>query len=190
MRIYIIRHGETIKNNLKSNDIFKKNNITYDKDSELTENGYRQCNNVANYLYSKDHNDIKIYTSPLKRTIQSSNYIKKILNSHNNIIIDKRLYGSNNKNIEVNIITEIKELLNEIYMDNPESTILIVTHNHIINSIYKIIEGYNISKKKFSNASISIIDMIKPFIFKDSDKDFLINHECNYINHLIEDYNM
>lgn len=111
MRVHIVRHGETRKNNLKikkkrsksmqdikGNDVSEDPNhkpakiakITKadatDKDSELNGNGYGQCARVAMYFTERTiGQDIAIYSSPVTRTVQSSRQIMRSFGSNSAI---------------------------------------------------------------------------------------------------------
>ncbi|VBB18236.1 hypothetical protein YASMINEVIRUS_699 [Yasminevirus sp. GU-2018] len=191
-----------------------------DKDSVLNKNGYLQCERTAEYIAEREFNPdkldltkkIRIFTSPVTRTVQSSVHIKNVMfetlvfiaslstlsTSPNEnetpgvfdqpvieLSQDVRLYdgvldsspvtrdrsfsrteagfdGLSKKEQDVIKLRDLKCLLNELYLsftNEHEQVILLVTHNHVIELLYKMIEGDNGEKKKFHNSSISIIEM-------------------------------
>lgn len=79
MSIYLVRHGQT-----KANVNKKYCGIT---DSSLTDNGIKQINLVGELLKTKKID--KIYSSPLIRTVESSQIISQIINKE--ICINKDL---------------------------------------------------------------------------------------------------
>lgn len=137
--IYIVRHGETEWNVLGK--------IQGRKDIELNENGIKQALSLKEKF--KDIKFDKVFSSPLKRAIQTAKII-----TGNNIIIDKRLIERNKGLLEGKIKKEIKVLpnfndlndtsygveslesiknrldsfYNEILKKYPKQNILIVTH--------------------------------------------------------------
>lgn len=204
MRVHIIRHCETRKNNLKNekkrsksvqdikgNDVSEDPNYkpakiakitkadATDKDSELNGNGYRQCDRVATYFTERTiGQDIAIYSSPVTRTVQSSRQIMRSFGSNSAIThslgvniglrLDKRLYDPDDDTITK--IKELKYFINELYVEHHaeqrfkerkenETVIVVVTHNHIIDLFHKMIHGIDSDKRKFYNASITIIDV-------------------------------
>jgi broad specificity phosphatase PhoE len=223
MRIYIVRHGETAKNNIKNSsrnhyvgsvaqsesNLNPKYQIDYTtticfpenhgtnfsgtkirvtkkdsdgSDSHLNTTGYRQCEKIAHHIsyavrcnknygyHDKKIIKIIINTSPVIRTVQTSEHIKKtLLDEHNKfdvmVVKDQRLYDQNDKNDRDKII-ELENLIDELYVkhkNRPDHIIILVTHNHIIELFYKMTEGMETGKKKFYNGSISTLDiMINP----------------------------
>lgn len=168
-KLYIIRHGETYKNDLKnrrnstvinidgSNKIDKadkadKNksdlgsSLIVDKNCKLNQTGKIQSNIVGDYL-----NDAKIiisavYSSPLLRAVETADIITKHLGNCSSdmeveFIVDDRLFsGKKDKVVSKEHLTyDILELLNEIVELYEGKNILIVTHNHIIDIIGNII---------------------------------------------------
>lgn len=219
MRIYIVRHGETAKNNIKNssrnhhvgsvaqsesnlNTKYQTNYTTTicfpenhsmaihgtkirvtkkdsdGSDSHLNTTGYRQCEKIAHYIthtvrcnknygyHDKKIIKIIINTSPVVRTVQTSEHIKKILlDEHNKfdvmVVKDQRLYDQNDRNDQDKII-ELKNLIDEMlikHRNRPDHIIILVTHNHIIELFYKMTEGMETKKKKFYNGSISTLDI-------------------------------
>jgi broad specificity phosphatase PhoE len=76
MKIILIRHGESTEN------VATKEGKTYDaKDIKLTSTGIKQTKETANYLYKLYGRDISlIYTSPVKRCIQTTELINSKFN--------------------------------------------------------------------------------------------------------------
>lgn len=137
--IYIVRHGETQWNTLGK--------IQGRQDIELNENGKNQA-----LLLKEKFKDVKfdkVFSSPLKRALQTAQIITK-----NKIIVDERLIERDNGLLEGKIKKEIKILPNfnddndtkygveslksikfrlnsfytEILQKYPKKNILVVTH--------------------------------------------------------------
>lgn len=101
--IYLTRHGETELNLL---DCFQG---AYDgPETKLTEKGISQAISIAERL--KDVHIDKIYSSPLKRAIETANYINKYHNL--DIIIEKDLCERYLGSWEGRKHKEVKEELN------------------------------------------------------------------------------
>lgn len=149
MRLYLVRHGQSIGNSEK-----RHQGDNYDTD--LTPLGYEQAEKLAKRLV--DHKFEVIYSSHLKRAIQTANEINKYHNKE--IIIQEKLKERDNgdfagkigtdelwENIvgdEMNIkapngesrvdqFNRIKPLVDEIL--NLDKDILIVSHGGTIKSI-------------------------------------------------------
>lgn len=179
MNLYIVRHGQT--------DWNVQDLVQGSTDIELNSTGIKEANQVAEQL--KNIKFSAIYTSPLKRTIDTANIINK---HHNlNIIIDKRIIeryfgnfegttGLKNKfdywNYELDLNTNnvesisalferIKNFLLEIYKiyKDTDSNILLVTHGGTSIAISAIIK--NITSDLFSlgmkNCEVRIFENIK-----------------------------
>ncbi len=82
MRIFLVRHGETG---------WKKKGFLSYTDITLTKKGLDQAKNLAKKL--KNEKIDVIYSSPLKRCVQTANYIAKELGMK--VTIDKRLMEVN-----------------------------------------------------------------------------------------------
>jgi broad specificity phosphatase PhoE len=186
MRIHIIRHGETKKNTIKLNDVLCKEICK--KNAELNNNGYMQCIKVAEYF--NDCKKIDIYTSSVLRAVQTSNYIKCILDKKNievKLHINDILYD-NEKTIKKTLI--LKQFINIIYKKyyNCDTTIIFITHNHIIDLFNKMINGIYSPKTKYYNGSITIVDInteLNEYIFTEDNINIIFNN----IGHLRENVN-
>jgi len=157
MRFYIIRHGETNKNKVK---IYRKQNFCHQINESLNNNGYYQCHRVAQYF--SDKKNVDIYTSPTLRTIQTSNCIKDVLDTKNvetHIHIDNILYD-NDKSVKKILL--LKQFINRLYTkhNNQDTTIILITHNHILDLFNKMINGIYSPKTKYHNGSITIVDIV------------------------------
>jgi Fructose-2,6-bisphosphatase len=173
-RIYILRHAETDKN-LKKNsiksklcDLESKNNFVdvlfssyiYDKDCPLNKCGKLQANIVGEYIEKEDEKIQAIYSSHLLRSIQTANIITKHLNKNKiiNFDIDKRLFGGEKKlDNQNNLEQDIRKLFVEIINKHSGFSVLLVTHNHIINVINNLYFNDNL-KNKVDNCSLSCIE--------------------------------
>lgn len=153
MKIYVIRHGETIPNTLHL--------ITGKQECDLTKNGIKQAKIAKEKL--KDINFDVILTSPLSRArITASTLTKKP------IIIDKRLierdYGTfewkkkkdvdyqgfwnyylnldnNNGEPIQKLFQRVEKLIDDLIIKYPNKTILLVTHSGIARAIHYYVTG-------------------------------------------------
>ena len=165
MRIYIVRHGETDWNlNFKvqggSSDI------------PLNQNGFEQAKKIAQRL--KDEKVSAIYSSPLKRAIDTANEINRYHNKeifNNKKIIERdfgKLEGSDYKKLsitmkkiillneydkyEVERIEEfekrVKEFIHEIHEKHFGENIILVSHSAVTKMIISIVNKIPIEKAR------------------------------------------
>jgi len=80
-RIYLVRHGENYANITKE---FSYKLVDYD----LTEKGIKQAQQTAKYFESQNIDEI--YSSPLKRAIQTAELISKQIEKYNEVIEEFR----------------------------------------------------------------------------------------------------
>ena len=155
MKLYVVRHGETMEN---------ANNCLVGRiNSSLTENGIEQAKKISNYFKNKKI-DI-IVSSPLDRCKQTAQIIS---NNMIPIIYSDSLLGRNhgeftgkpkesinfdeywnyNKNIQYKSAESVKDLYNRVakliedikekYYDK---TLIIVTHSGIMRVLYYYFKG-------------------------------------------------
>ena len=155
MKLYVVRHGETLEN---------ANNCLVGRiNSSLTENGIEQAKKISNYFKNKKI-DI-IVSSPLDRCKQTAQIIS---NNMIPIIYSDSLLGRNhgeftgkpkesinfdeywnyNKNIQYKSAESVKDLYNRVakliedikekYYDK---TLIIVTHSGIMRVLYYYFKG-------------------------------------------------
>lgn len=186
MNLYIVRHGQT--------DWNIQGRIQGSTDIELNSTGINQAKQTAQLL--KDINFDIIYSSPLKRTIETARLINKYHNL--DIITDNRIIERNfgnfegtqnvltnitdyldyEKNLNTNNVESIKELFNrtenflfDIYNNykNTNSNILVVTHGGVSVAITAIINNTkdNLTSLGMKNCEYRVF------------KDFKINKKEN-----------
>lgn len=155
MRLLIIRHGQSEADIL---DVHEGR-----ADYELTEVGHRQAKQMADYVIS-NYRINKIYSSSLKRAVQTANYIAQLTNKE--IIYEDKLMEFNNGliagmnwveadekypyqpdlPIHMSVYEQESKLefryraeyvLSKIISENKEDdTIVVVTHGGMINQLY------------------------------------------------------
>lgn len=175
LKIYFVRHGETLWNTLK---IFQgKSN------SPLTELGINQAKKLCNYL--KDIKFDKIYSSNLQRALDTANLIKgdrklEILSlkefqeinmgyvegipkeefqkkypiEYFNFWNDAKNYNPKaycGESYE-ELILRVKKGLNKLISQNENKTILVVTHGVTLKAIFNIINNAGI--EEFTNQPV------------------------------------
>ena len=155
MRIYVIRHGETMVN--------ANNRLQGRIDSGLTKDGIKQAEQVGRYFWDKEVD--LIISSPLERCKQTA---KAISNNLIEIIYDDRLLGRNhgeftgvpkesinfdeywdyNKNVQyekaesvVDLFSRVEALLVHLKKKYDNKTLILVTHSGLIRVLYYYFAG-------------------------------------------------
>ena len=155
MKLYVVRHGETMEN---------ANNCVVGRfNSSLTEQGLKQAKQVAKYF--EDKNIDLIVSSPLDRCKQTA---LAISNNHIPIIYSDRLLGRDhgeftgkhrdsinfddywnyNKNIKYEKAESVRDLYNRVAKliedlkeEYCDKNIIIVTHSGIMRVLYYYFNG-------------------------------------------------
>ena len=179
MNIYVVRHGETDWN---------KNNMLQGKtDIELNENGIESAKILAEKL--KDVKFDIVYSSPLKRALDTAKYICK--EKSYKIQEDSRLiersfgdyegkkmtkneildYWNYNLDLSNNNVESIKSFIDRVYVflkeiylkyEKTDFNILIVAHNGISMAIESIINGFpkNFLELRIKNCEYKIFEKV------------------------------
>jgi probable phosphoglycerate mutase gpmB len=180
MKIYLIRHGESL-----ANLGFVSANFSLDYQNTLSEKGKNQIQKIIPVF--QDHNIVRIFSSPMERAIDSAKILQSGLVNKPKIIIDNRLkeidYGiftDDRDNPEMQNITKkqiagdqeirfgggenIREILErflgflvDTYKENQNDEIIVFSHGRLLSIISKKIEDIyqkKIKKSKIDNASI------------------------------------
>ncbi len=176
MKLYVMRHGETITNTL--------NLISGNKETDLTRNGINQAKKTKKHLENVDFD--YIFTSPLSRARITASLV-----SQKPIIIDKRLierdYGTfdmrrkkdvdydgfwnyhtnlenNGENIK-DLLKRVENLITDLTNKYPDKKILLVTHSGIARAIHYCITGIpkdgDLTKLEIPNCSVRVYDIEK-----------------------------
>jgi probable phosphoglycerate mutase gpmB len=185
MKIYLIRHGESLANlGLVSAD------FSMDNQNTLSEKGKNQIQKIIPVF--QDHNIVRIFSSPMERAIDSAKILQSGLINKPKIIIDNRLkeidYGiftDDRDNPEMQNITKkqiagdqeirfgggenIREILErflgflvDTYKENQNDEIIVFSHGRLLSIISKKIEDIyqkKIKKSKIENASIIEVEL-------------------------------
>ena len=185
MKIYLIRHGESLANlGLVSAD------FSMDNQNTLSEKGKNQIQKIIPVF--QDHNIVRIFSSPMERAIDSAKILQSGLVNKPKIIIDNRLkeidYGiftDDRDNPEMQNITKkqiagdqeirfgggenIREILErflgflvDTYKENQNDEIIVFSHGRLLSIISKKIEDIyqkKIKKSKIENASIIEVEL-------------------------------
>jgi len=152
MKLYVMRHGETITNQIHL--------ISGNNETDLTENGIKQAKQARKYLENIEFD--YVFTSPLSRARITASHI-----TNKSIIIDKRLierdYGSfdlkrkcdvdydgfwnyhtnlinDGENIK-DILKRVENLITDLKNKYPDKNILLVTHSGVARAIHYYITG-------------------------------------------------
>lgn len=131
MNIFLIRHGETIKNQNKKNGI---KNVC--KNSRLTEKGKKDAQSLCEILRKNIGNErYIIISSPRIRAIQTSEIIINTLSPNSRLYIDDNLYNAKMSRNTNEIRSDFNNLLK--FLSNKEmcNNIIIITHKHMIRYI-------------------------------------------------------
>ena len=185
MKIYLIRHGESL-----ANLGFVSANFSLDYKNTLSEKGKNQIQKIIPVF--QDHNIVRIFSSPMERAIDSAKILQSGLVNKPKIIIDNRL-----KEIDYGIFTDdrdnpkmqniakrqiagdqeirfgggenIREILErfldflvDAYKKNQNGEIVIFSHGRLLSIVSKKIEELcqkKIKKSKIDNASIIEVEL-------------------------------
>lgn len=185
MKIYLIRHGESLANlGLASAD------FSMDNQNDLSEKGKNQIQKIIPVFH--DHNIVRIFSSPMKRAVKSAKILQSGLTYAPKIMIDNRLkeidYGiftddrdnPEMQNIAVKQIAgdqeirfgggeNIREILERFldflvttYKIHQNDEIIILSHGRLLSIVSKKIEELcqkKIKKSKIENASIIEVEL-------------------------------
>lgn len=175
MKLYVVRHGETLANTLKK--------VSGDKESPLTKVGISQAKELA--LEFQDINFDIVFSSPLLRALDTARLI-----TNKRVYIDERLiernYGENegkyikdtnpkelwNYNLNTDfadcetvqeVLERTKSFLEDIKMNHPDATILVVTHSGVARGIYyyfnKIPKNGDLTEVELANCEYQIYEL-------------------------------
>lgn len=185
MKIYLIRHGESLANlGLVSA------NFSMDNQNSLSKKGENQIQAIIPAF--QNCNIVQIFSSPMKRAVESAEILQSGLVGKPKIILDNRLkeidYGiftDDRDNPEMQNITKkqidgdqeirfgggenMREILGrfldflvDTYKKNQNGEIVIFSHGRLISIVSKKIEELcqnNIKKSKIDNASIIEVEL-------------------------------
>ena len=185
MKIYLIRHGESLANlGLVSAD------FSMDNQNDLSKKGENQIREIIPAF--QNCNIVRIFSSPMKRAIDSAKILQSGLINAPKITIDNRLkeidygiYIDDRDNPEMQNIAKqqiagdqeirfgggenIREILErfldflvDIYKKNQNSEIVIFSHGRLLSIVSKKIEELcqkKIKKSKIVNASIIEVEL-------------------------------
>ncbi|MEK4386217.1 histidine phosphatase family protein [Solibacillus sp. FSL W7-1464] len=169
MEICLVRHGET--------DWNKVGKIQGHTDIELNENGIRQAYACAEYLNNAPFE--LIITSPLKRAKQTAEiiaekknipiiemrqFIERSFGDAEGMTVEARLskfpdLQYTNQESKEDLRVRVMNGLHKIQKERKESTIVLVAHSAVINSILAILSNGEIGsgKTQLANACLSTI---------------------------------
>jgi broad specificity phosphatase PhoE len=156
MKIILVRHGRSLANESKKHQ-GKKDKW---RDTQLHDKGISQSKKISNEL--KNEKIDEIYSSPLKRTLETTKEINK--NHKLKINIEPRIEEKHDKESKEKFIERCESFFNEI--SKKEGNILVVSHGGVILTLLAISTG---NRKKggelvrkyvtrIKNTSISIIE--------------------------------
>ena len=185
MKIYLIRHGESLANlGLVSAD------FSMDNQNDLSKKGENQIREIIPAF--QNCNIVRIFSSPMKRAIDSAKILQSGLVNKPKIIIDNHLkeidYGiftDDRNNPEMQNIAKkqiagdqeirfgggenIREILErfldflvDTYKENQNSEIIVFSHGRLLSIVSKKIEELcqkKIKKSKIDNASIIEVEL-------------------------------
>lgn len=185
MKIYLIRHGESLANlGLVSAD------FSMDNQNSLSKKGEEQIRAIIPDF--QNCNIMQIFSSPMKRAVKSAEILQSSLVNKPKIMIDNRLkeidYGiftDNRDNPEMQNIAKrqiagdqeirfgggenIREILErflgflvDTYKENQNDEIIVFSHGRLLSIVSKKIEDIcqkKIKKAKIDNASIIEVEL-------------------------------
>ena len=185
MKIYLIRHGESLANlGLVSAD------FSMDNQNSLSQKGEEQIQAIIPAF--QNCNIVQIFSSPMKRAVKSAEILQSSLVNKPKIMIDNRLkeidYGiftDDRDNPEMQNIAKrqiagdqeirfgggenIREILErflgflvDTYIENQNSEIIVFSHGRLLSIVSKKIEELcqkKIKKSQIDNASIIEVEL-------------------------------
>lgn len=135
--IFVLRHGPTYKQKLKTDKFEQK------------------ANDIVNYIKEFCKID-KIYTSPYKRCVQTTNIIRKLLNV-SDIIVTKELMRANLKK-ETKDDVDLRAYKYGNTFRKIDENILIITHTSIIKPFVEGLCLKKLDQTYLHTACLSIYD--------------------------------
>ena len=165
MQVYLVRHGETHKNGDKKNGSRNK-----DKNSDLNTIGIEQAvltGKIINESIGTDQECLIVY-SPILRTQNTAYRIYSQIKTHTEMIFNEKIANCVSKDSDV-LLANVLSLLKELYKDHHNKLVILVTHNHVIESAYKYasnslelntykVGNCSITKMKFDDVNLLIED--------------------------------
>ena len=152
MQVYLVRHGETHKNGDKKNGSRNK-----DKNSDLNIVGTEQSvltGKVINKSITTDQKCLIVH-SPILRTDNTARRMYLQIKTNVEIIHDERIANCVSKDNDV-LLANLLSLLQELYERHRDKLIILVTHNHVIESAYKhALNSVKLDVYKVGNCSIT-----------------------------------
>lgn len=188
MKLILVRHGETLEN--------LKGIVQGHMQGTLSRKGIRQAEKLAFRL--KDESIVAIYSSDLKRAADTARLIAKyhpktpllfvteLRECNAGCFTGKKGKGIDWDNLPLDVETRhlmrarVKKLLDRVYEEHPDDTVLFIGHNGINRALISIIMNkppeYMKEIKSPSNTSVSIFDIRE-------DKNHKV-HLLNCVKHL------
>lgn len=176
MKLYVMRHGETITNTMHL--------ISGNKEADLTKRGIKQAKEAKKHLQDIDFD--YVFASPLSRARITASTV-----SDKSIIIDKRLierdYGNldmkrkadvnydgfwnYNLNLDYNgenirdLLKRVENLIQDLKNEYLGKNILLVTHSGVARAIHYYITGIpqdgDLTKLEIPNCSVRVYEIKK-----------------------------
>lgn len=150
--IILIRHGQCVSN------IGGQYSVSTDADDVLTELGKEQATQTGQFfknlvLSNSLFNNLKIISSDLERAKQTSSIIKSINPSLLDVSYDERLREKNKEETINAVLKRVKD----VFSENDQQDLMIITHGHVLESIFSHLLFDFDSQIQFFNCGISII---------------------------------
>ncbi len=175
MRLYVVRHGETVNNTLRK--------VSGRSETSLTERGIKQAQELGDKLFCV-HFDFA-FSSPLSRAYETAREITDLPIVVKNIFIERN-YGKNegklicdtnpkelwdyNLNFSgygvecvLDVLARARKIVDDFSFVFPSSTILLVTHSGLARAIYYVVNGIpddgDLLKGDFPNCGYQVYDL-------------------------------
>ena len=180
MKLILVRHTET-EANVKH--VFQGRN-----DGKLTKNGIEQAKKLGKELKEKHKKIDMIFCSPLGRCVETLNnileeyliegpiFMSKLIEERDfgeytgieTVLVDWEEIDQDNKiNKEMGLesLEDVKKRINlfleDLKLEDENSTVLVVSHSGAIRMMVSIITGENFNKIEVKNASITVFEKFK-----------------------------
>lgn len=123
--IFLVRHGET--DHIFSSDMAK------DDQRLLTKIGEQQVKKVGEYL--KEFAPVAIYSSPMERTQQTAEIIRRVADIKKNVIIEPELHEIYDTRSYDSVGSRVGELMKKIIHTHRGEQVVCSTHMDVIESL-------------------------------------------------------
>jgi broad specificity phosphatase PhoE len=155
MLYILIRHGQCITN------IDRKYSVASNDEDILTEEGGKQSLKTARFIKDLKIENFKLVSSPLARAKQTAQIISEEVCLNREIYYSDLLIEKSREESYSDAFIRYKSCIEECSGGN-DSTIIIITHAHILQAVFANLIGLNNPEVlDFHNCSLSVYEDVK-----------------------------